>query len=117
MERTRRGLIIGIVLIFLACKISLAIPPWPTPEKLKQGQPATEEVFVFTEEQFYDLLWLKDYYKIMEKEWEIKEEVYQEALKKAQKKMEVPFWKTYRAGVLSGIAFVILTAIAIGQVK
>lgn len=117
MERTRRGLIIGIALIFLASKISLAIPPWPTPEKLKQGQPATEEVFIFTEAQFYDLLWLKDYYKIMEREWEIKEEVYQEALKKAQKKMKVPFFKSFKFGFISGIAFVILTAIAIGQVQ
>lgn len=90
---------------------------WPTPITLEKGQIAQEDVYVYTEEQFSQLLWLESYYKIMEREWEVKEEIYNDALKRAQKKMKVSFWKTYKAGFVTGILLMVLSAWAMGQLK
>lgn len=92
-------------------------PIWPTPKILKPGQIVQEEVYIFTEEQFENLLWLKSYYKIMEHEWEAKENIYNDALKDLRKKAKVPFWKSFRAGFLVGAGMIVLSAWAIGQLK
>jgi len=90
---------------------------WPTPIILEKGQTTQDDVYVYTEEQFSQILWLESYYKIMESEWEVKEEIYNDALKEAQKKLKPKFLSSWKWGVICGIGLIVLSAWAMGQLK
>lgn len=87
------------------------------PMILLEGEKAPFNGFLFSENQFIDLLKLKSNYKIDTKYWQIKEEIYQEALKKAEKQIGIPFFKSFKFGFICGVGLIILSAYAIGQVK
>lgn len=90
---------------------------WPTPVILEQGQTVQEDVYIYTESDFDQLLWLEGYYKIMEKRWVVKEKIYNDALKKAQKKLKPKFWNSFKGGFITGIALILVSAWAVGQLK
>ena len=90
---------------------------WPTPVVLEKGQLAKEDFYVYTENQFSQLLWLEAYYKIMERKWVAKENVYNEALKEASERLKPKFWTSFKGGFIVGICLFVASVWAVGQLK
>lgn len=56
--------------------------------------------------------------EVERKEWKKKEVIYQDALKKAEKKINnPPFLQTFKAGFITGVILIVLVAYVVGQVK
>lgn len=111
------GIFKRLIIIFLCCLLPITALCQDNPLKLKQGVPAPYSGFLFSEPQFDNLLELKSNYEIEKKEWQIKERVYQEAIKEAEKRMKVPFWKSPKFNFILGMLTVLAAAYVLGQTQ
>jgi len=90
---------------------------WPIPQILKPGETTKEIVYIYTEDDFCQLLWLEGYYKIMERKWEAKDKIYEDALIELMKKTRPKFWSSFKGGFITGVFFLIISIWAVGQLK
>lgn len=109
------GIFKTIIIILLCCLLPMQSICGDNPIKLKQGEVAPYNGYLFSENQFDDLLRLQSDYSIDKKAWAMKEEAYQDFIKKAEKKMSVPWWKSQRMGVALGILFVLAVGCIIAK--
>lgn len=105
---------ISLFLVSIFCFTSFA-NQFPIPGIIEKDEKAFEELFYYTESQYKLLLRWKNSYEIKEIEWNEKEIVYQESIKDLAKKTRIPFFKSFKFGVLMGISLMILSVWAVGQ--
>lgn len=101
------GIFKPIIIILICCLLPIQSICSDNPLKLLQGKVAPYNGYLFSEQQFDDVLRLQSNYTIDKKAWAMKEEAYQDFIKKAEKKMSVPWWKSQRMGFALGILFVL----------
>lgn len=105
-----------VIIIFLCCLLPVSAACQDNPLKLKQGMAAPYNGYLFSEPQFDNLLKLKSSYEIDKKLWDTKEQIYQEAIKKAEKRIKGHWWESPKFNFILGMITIIAAAYVLGQI-